>query len=89
MPGTFRAVIWRLFGAVQRAQLVTVGIAHVREVQRPQAALAQARRCLDRRAALRDCRVMEGMDLFGRRAFEADGGAVRARGLGTVPPSWR
>jgi len=74
----------RLLRTVQRAQLVTVRIAHVREVQRPEAALAQARRRLDRRAAVCDGRVVERVDLFGRRALEADGGAVRARRLRTV-----
>src|SRR3954465_4294550 len=61
---------------VDRRELVAVRIAHVGHVQRAWLAVARAGCTLDRRAALRDRRVVELLQLFGRLALEADGAAV-------------
>src|SRR5688500_6307392 len=65
-----------LLGAIDCAELVAVGIAHVRQVHCPQAAFTQAWLIFVGLAAMRDRRVMEFLVLLRRVALEADGAAI-------------
>src|SRR5450830_296299 len=69
-----------LLHAVQGAQLVAIGIAHVGQVQGARGTFAQAGRLFAGVAAVGDGDLMELFDLFGRAALEADGAAVGAAG---------
>mmetsp|Transcript_59431 Transcript_59431/g.140502 ORF Transcript_59431/g.140502 Transcript_59431/m.140502 type:complete len:247 (-) Transcript_59431:211-951(-) len=66
--------------APDRAELVAIRVAHIAQVHGPQRAFAQARRFFDGTAAMRDRHIVEGLDLFGGFAFEADGAAVGMAG---------
>ena len=58
------------------AELVAVGITHIGQMHRPQAAFAQTRRVLDRFATVGNRSVVKLANFFGRVALKADGAAV-------------
>src|SRR5438309_5859347 len=62
--------------AMDRAQLVAVGIAQIGEIQRPGRALADARRILGRGAAVGDPGLVPGVGLLAVGHREADRAAV-------------
>src|SRR3954470_4614497 len=66
--------------AVQGAELVAVGVAQVGEGELAEAALADARRVLDGRAAVGDAGGVPGVGLCRRLAGEAQSEAVRVVG---------
>src|SRR6185312_16665562 len=70
--------------AVKRAQLVAVGIAQIGQVDRTGAALADARRVLDRLAAMGNTRLVPGIPLFLTCHREADRAAIGVRGRFSV-----
>src|SRR4029078_4648621 len=64
--------------AVESAELVAVGIAHIGQVEWAKRPRPDAGRILDRRAPMRDCCVMPGIHLLGAVNRETDCRAVPA-----------
>src|SRR5580658_7500149 len=70
--------------AMQPDDLVAVGIAQIGEVHLPGGALADARRVLDRRAAVGDPGLVPSRGLLGAAHHEADRAAIGTAGRLTV-----
>src|SRR3954452_9905336 len=61
---------------MQAAELVSVRVAEIGEIQLPESAFAIARWFLARRAARFDAAPVPGIDLFGALEVEPDGSAI-------------
>jgi hypothetical protein len=64
---------------VQGTELVTIRVAHIRQVHGAQLARTKTGRIFNRRSTVRDCRVMKEAHLLFSTALETDGAAIRGR----------
>ena len=64
---------------MKRAKLVSVRVAHIRQVESPEVSFAQTRGLFDRSASVGDCSVVKLGNLFRGIALEPDSAAIGAR----------